>query len=78
MEESLQSLALEVAEARTADAVLGRIVRGLAALENVALARVWLIGPGDICESCRMRPECPDQARCLHSGRERRQSHRIG
>jgi transcriptional regulator with GAF, ATPase, and Fis domain len=66
MEEALQSLALEVGEARSADAVLGRIVRGLAALENVALARVWLIAPGDICESCRMRPECPDQARCLH------------
>jgi GAF domain-containing protein len=66
MEEALQSLALEVGEARSADAVLGRIVRGLAALENVALARVWLIAPGDICESCRMRPDCPDQVRCLH------------
>jgi GAF domain-containing protein len=65
MEEALQSLALQVGEARTADAVLERVVHGLAALENVALARVWLIGPGDICETCRMRSECPDRARCL-------------
>jgi transcriptional regulator with GAF, ATPase, and Fis domain len=65
MEEALQSLALEVGEARNADAVLGRIVRGLAGLENVALARVWLIGAGDICETCRMRSECPERSRCL-------------
>src|SRR4029453_8813129 len=27
---------------------------------------VWLVRPGDICETCRMRPSCPDQSRCLH------------
>ena len=30
------------------------------------LSRVWLNGPGDICPECPMRPECPDQSRCLH------------
>src|SRR5437899_5598280 len=30
------------------------------------LSRVWLNGPGDLCAECPMRPECPDQARCLH------------
>ena len=30
------------------------------------LTRVWLNGPGDLCPSCPMRPECPDQTRCLH------------
>jgi hypothetical protein len=30
------------------------------------LARVWLVLPGDICESCPMREQCPDQSRCLH------------
>src|SRR5437016_10633116 len=25
-----------------------------------------MLGPGDICDSCRMRPECPDQTRCFH------------
>ena len=30
------------------------------------LSRIWLNGPGDICPECPMRPECPDQTRCLH------------
>jgi transcriptional regulator with GAF, ATPase, and Fis domain len=64
--QALQSLALKVGEARTADDVFKSIVDGLAAQDGVALARVWLILPGDICEICAMRAECPDQARCLH------------
>ncbi len=46
--------------------VLRIIVDGLAEQSHVALARIWLIGPGDICANCRMRPECPEQSRCLH------------
>lgn len=34
--------------------------------EEVALARIWLIDKGDICETCVMRSECPNQTRCLH------------
>ena len=34
--------------------------------EDVALARIWLIDKGDICDTCVMRPICPDQKRCLH------------
>ena len=64
--QALQSVALAVAEARSVETVLSRIVLGLLAQEGVALARIWLIAPGDICASCRMRPECPDQSRCLH------------
>jgi len=64
--QALQSVALAVAEARSVETVLSRIVLGLLAQEGVALARIWLIAPGDICASCPMRPECPDQSRCLH------------
>ncbi len=64
--EALQSLALKVGETRSPHEVVRRIVEGLAAQDGVALARVWLIQPGDICDSCRMREECPDQTRCLH------------
>jgi len=64
--QALQSVALAVAEARSVETVLGRIVLGLLAQEGVALARIWLVAPGDICASCPMRPECPDQSRCLH------------
>ena len=42
----------------------------LLAITNLAtdspLARVWLNGPGDLCAECPLRPECPDQSRCLH------------
>ena len=37
-----------------------------AAASDGPLARLWLNGPGDICPECPMRPECPDQTRCLH------------
>jgi transcriptional regulator with GAF, ATPase, and Fis domain len=55
-----------VAQERSLETVLRRVVEGLAAQPGIALARVWLIGPGDICPECPMRRECPDQARCLH------------
>ncbi len=33
---------------------------------DAVLVRAWLVGPGDSCGSCPMRPECPDQRACLH------------
>ena len=64
--ESLQAVALAVAGERSVDRVLSQIVEGLVERSSVALARVWLIAPGDICATCPMRAECPDQTRCLH------------
>ena len=64
--ETLQAVALAVAAERSLDRILARIVEGLASQAGVALARVWLIGPGDICETCPLRAECPDRSRCLH------------
>jgi transcriptional regulator with GAF, ATPase, and Fis domain len=64
--EALQTVALAVAAERSVDRVLMQIVQGLVAQPSVALARVWLTAPGDICETCPMRTECPDQTRCLH------------
>jgi transcriptional regulator with GAF, ATPase, and Fis domain len=64
--ESLQKVALAVAAERSVDRVLAQIVEGLVERSFVALARVWLIAPGDICATCPMRAECLDQTRCLH------------
>jgi transcriptional regulator with GAF, ATPase, and Fis domain len=64
--ESLQAVALAVAGERSVDRVLQQIVQGLVTRSSAALVRVWLIGPGDICPSCPLRAECPDQTRCLH------------
>ncbi len=64
--DALQAVALACAQARSLDRVLQEVVDGLMAQQGVALARIWLTGPGDICAACPMRPECPDQTRCLH------------
>ena len=45
---------------------LQAIVSQVLKQEEFALARIWLIDKGDICETCVMRPECPSQIRCLH------------
>ncbi len=33
---------------------------------DAVLVRLWIVGPGDSCAGCAMRPECPDQRACLH------------
>jgi transcriptional regulator with GAF, ATPase, and Fis domain len=64
--EALQELAVRISGERSVDAVLDSIVHGLAQQTGVALARVWVTGPGDECGTCRMREACPDRTRCLH------------
>ncbi len=64
--DALQSLLLEMSQQRGLDGVLRVVVERLAEEEHIALARIWLLRPGDICSTCSMREECPDQTRCLH------------
>jgi len=64
--EALQDLALRISGERDVEAVLRQIVAGLVRQSGVALARVWIVKPGDICQSCCMRASCPDQTTCLH------------
>src|SRR6516162_7152772 len=64
--DALQQILMTASRERSERTVLRIIVDGLAAQPHTALARIWLMGPGDICANCRMRPECPDQSRCLH------------
>jgi transcriptional regulator with GAF, ATPase, and Fis domain len=65
-DDRLLSLAVAVASERNLQDVLQTIVRGLASHPGVALARIWLLQPGDICDSCFKRDECSDRTRCLH------------
>ena len=64
--EPLLSLAATVAGEHRTDDVLAAVVRGLARQPGVALARIWLLSPGDLCDSCFLRAQCPDQVQCLH------------
>lgn len=59
-------LLLDMAQERSADALLNLIVKRLTDLPDAALARIWLLGPGDICPSCPMARSCPDRTSCLH------------
>jgi transcriptional regulator with GAF, ATPase, and Fis domain len=61
-----KQLLLDMALERSVDKVLKRVVAQMASQPKIALARIWLIGPGDICANCQMRDECPDQSTCLH------------
>jgi formate hydrogenlyase transcriptional activator len=64
--EPLLGLAATVAAEHGTQKILDAIVRGLAKEPGVALARIWLIAPGDICSECFLRSECQDQSQCLH------------
>jgi transcriptional regulator with GAF, ATPase, and Fis domain len=72
--DALQQILMTASRERSEHAVLRIIVDGLAEQPQVALARIWLLRPGDICATCRMRPECPDQSRCLHLAASRGRS----
>ena len=64
--EALKNLLLEMGGQQSLEAVLQTVVRRLSEQEHIAMARIWLIGLGDICQACPMRAECPDQSSCLH------------
>ncbi len=64
--DGLFPVALAAAEAREPETVLQTIVKGLAEDLGLALARIWLDGPGDQCSTCPMLSECSDRTRCLH------------
>jgi hypothetical protein len=64
--EPLLSLAASVTSEHHIRDVLDAIVRGLAIQPGVALARIWLLAAGDVCDSCFLRGDCRDQTQCLH------------
>jgi transcriptional regulator with GAF, ATPase, and Fis domain len=64
--ESLHAIATMVAQQRAVDAVLETVVQSLVESSDLALARIWLTRPGDICDDCFIKDECPDRSRCLH------------
>ena len=64
--QALESIFLDLADERELPALLSLLVDRIRGLPEVALARIWLIRPGDICVTCSARADCPDQTRCLH------------
>ena len=64
--DSFKERLLELAQIRSVAELLHRVVTRLAEAPYVALARIWLVDKGDLCSTCGMRPQCPDQTFCLH------------
>jgi hypothetical protein len=51
---------------RTLEPTLERLTTTARVVSSGAAAVAWLIGPGDLCETCPAAPRCPDRQRCLH------------
>ena len=64
--DAFKELLLELAHERSLEQLLPLVTQRLAEHEDVALARLWLIDPGDQCDSCPNAAACHDRARCLH------------
>jgi PAS domain S-box-containing protein len=64
--EPLLALAAMVAGEHGTRSALDTIVQGLAKQSGIALARIWLVQSGDICDECFLASECDDRCECLH------------
>jgi transcriptional regulator with GAF, ATPase, and Fis domain len=59
-------LLLEIAQERSVEPILNKVVSYAVEHTVFLVSQVWLIEKGDLCATCKFRPECPDQSRCLH------------
>jgi transcriptional regulator with GAF, ATPase, and Fis domain len=64
--DAFKELLLELAHERSLEQLLPLVTQRLAEHEDVALARLWLIDPGDQCDGCPNAAACGDRSRCLH------------
>ena len=62
----LEALILDMAREQGLGGLLDLCVRRLAQRDKIALARIWLLEPGDLCAECRLAEECEDRTACLH------------
>ncbi len=66
MVDTLERITLQMASSLQLEEVLTTITQGLVDDLTAAFARIWLLGPGDICAGCYKADACEDQSRCLH------------
>lgn len=62
----LSQIAATLSGHRDVDTILREVVSALTAGPEIALARIWLTQPGDLCSECGYRSSCADQRQCLH------------
>lgn len=63
---NLEKIALQMTSSLNLQEVLTSITKGLVDEIEAAFARIWLMEPGDICQTCYMAHICPNRDVCLH------------
>ena len=65
--EAFKDLLLEMPQQRSVEGVLDLVTRRVAEVSGIALARIWLVQPGDLCDTgCGYQATCPQRRCCLH------------
>ncbi len=62
----LERVTLQMASSLDLQVVLATITQGLVEELDVAFARIWLLGPGDLCGGCYKAADCMNRNSCLH------------
>jgi hypothetical protein len=57
---------VDIAREPSLEGLLQTIVARSMEHHKLACVQFWLIDRGDLCSSCLLRRQCPDQSRCLH------------
>jgi len=63
---NLEKIALQMTSSLNLNEVLTTISQGLVDELGAAFARIWLLGPGDLCRECYKAKSCQDRRQCLH------------
>ena len=62
----LERIVLQMTSSLNLQEVLTTITQGLVDELDAAFARIWLLGPGDLCAECFKAADCANRERCLH------------
>ena len=63
---ALERITLQMIAKLQFEDVLATITQGLVEEFHAAFARIWLLGPGDLCAACYQADACANRVRCLH------------
>jgi transcriptional regulator with GAF, ATPase, and Fis domain len=66
IEGTLGKISLRMASKLDLTELLSEITRSLVQDLDAALARIWLLRPGDLCATCSLASQCRDRTKCLH------------
>ena len=66
IERALGRISLRMASKLNLTELLSEVTKSLVQDLDAALARIWLVRPGDLCTTCSMAPQCPNRTMCLH------------